>query len=335
MMAEEDEDESPHMNMDETDEEVQDIGPAFDDDLDSDVINFTIEEDDYVFMTMVHPVNPHHFVRASSMVSGRLAEASAKNSKPKCFEDTVPTSLHAYADVFSEMAFDSLPERRKWDHAIELEREPSPRFRKVYPMTLIEQTKMDAFLEKALATGRIRQSKSPLRAPVFFIKKKDGKLHFVQDYRALNTITRKNRYPLPLINDLIHWLKDARYFTKLDVHWGYNNVRIREGDEWKAVFRTNRGLFEPLVMYFGLTNSPATFQMMMNEIFQDLITEGIVSVYLNDILIFTNSLEEHRQITRLVLDCMREHKLYLRPEKCEFEKTRIEYLDITRWKWIR
>jgi hypothetical protein len=90
----------------------------------------------------------------------------------------------------------------------------------------------------------------------------------------------------------------------------------------------NRGLFEPLVMYFGLTNSLATFQTMMNEIFQDLITDGIVSVYLDDILIFTNSLEEHHQITRLVLDRMRKHKLYLRPEKCEFKKTRIEYLGV-------
>jgi hypothetical protein len=90
----------------------------------------------------------------------------------------------------------------------------------------------------------------------------------------------------------------------------------------------NRGLFEPLVMYFGLTNSPATFQTMMNEIFQDLITEGIVSMYLDNILIFTNSLEEHRQITHLVLNRMREHKLHLQPEKCEFEKTRIEYLGI-------
>jgi hypothetical protein len=90
----------------------------------------------------------------------------------------------------------------------------------------------------------------------------------------------------------------------------------------------NRGLFEPLVMYFGLTNSPATFQTMMNDIFQDLITEGVVSVYLNDILIFTNSLEEHHRITRLVLDRMREHNLYLQPEKCEFEKTWIEYLSV-------
>jgi hypothetical protein len=195
-------------------------------------------------------------------------------------------------------------------------------------MTLTEQTKMDAFLEETLATGHIRQSKSPLRAPVFFIKKKDGKLCFVQDYRALNAITRKNWYPLPLIDDLIHRLKGARYFTKLDICWGYNNVRIQESDEWKAAFRMNRGLFEPLVMYFRLTNSPATFQTMMNEIFQDLITEGVVSVYLDNILIFTNSLEEHHRITCLVLDRMREHKLYLRPEKCEFEKTKIEYLGV-------
>jgi hypothetical protein len=95
------------------------------------------------------------------------------------------------------------------------------------------------------------------------------------------------------------------------VHWGYNNVCIREGNEWKATFCTNRGLFEPLVMYFGLTNSPATFQTMMNEIFQDLTTEGVVSVYLDNILIFTNSLEEHCRITHLVLDHMHEHKLYL------------------------
>jgi hypothetical protein len=194
-------------------------------------------------------------------------------------------------------------------------------------MTLIEQTEMDIFLKEALTTGHIRQSKSRLGAPVFFIKKKDGKLRFVQDYRALNVITRKNRYLLPLIDDLIHRLKGAHYFTKLDVCWGYNNVCIREGNEWKAAFRTNRGLFEPIVMYFGLTNSPATFQTTMNEIFQDLITEGIVSVYLDDILIFTNSLE-HCWITCLILDHMHKHKLYLQPEKWKFEKTKIEYLSV-------
>jgi hypothetical protein len=149
---------------DETEEEGQDTCPAFDDNLDSEVDDFTIEEDDRIFMTMVHPVDPHHFVHASSMVSGCLVEAFAKNSKPKGFEDIVLTSLHTYADIFSETAFDSLPERRKWDHAIELEPEPSPGFCKGYLMTLTEQTEMDAFLEEALATGCIRQSKSPLGA---------------------------------------------------------------------------------------------------------------------------------------------------------------------------
>jgi hypothetical protein len=327
-MAEEDEEASPHVNVDETDEEAHDSCPVFDDDLESKNDDFTIEEDDHIFMAMVHLVDPHHFVHASSTVSGHLAEEFSKNSKLKSFEDIVLTSLHAYANIFSEMAIDSRPECHKWDHAIELERKPSPGFHKVYLITLTEQMEMDTFLEEALPTGCIRQSMSPLGAPVFFIKKKDGKLCFVQDYRALNAITRKHHYLLPLINDLIHRLKGARYFTKLDVCWGYNNVRIREVDEWKAAFRTNRGLFEPLVMYFDLTNSLATFQTMMNEIFQGLITEGIVSIYLDDILNFTNSLEEHRRITRLVLDCMRKHKLYLWPEKCEFEKTRIEYLGV-------
>jgi hypothetical protein len=137
-MVEEDEDESPHVNVDETDEEAQDTCPALDNDLDSDVDDIAIEEGDCVFMMMVHPVDPHHFVHALITVSGCLAEAFAKNSKPKNFQDIVPTSLHAYADVFSETAFDSLLERHKWDHTIELEHEPSPGFHKVYPLTLME-----------------------------------------------------------------------------------------------------------------------------------------------------------------------------------------------------
>jgi hypothetical protein len=134
-------------------------------------------------------------------------------------------------------------------------------------------------------------------SPVFFVKKKDGALRFVQDYRALNAMTVKNWYLLPLINNLINHLKGARFFMKLDV----NNVWIREGDKWKATFRTNWGLFEPLVMYFGLTNSPATFQMMMNNIFQDLILSGDVIVYLDEILIAHSNLIHHHEIVREVL----------------------------------
>src|ERR687896_2411396 len=163
-----------------------------------------------------------------------------------------------------------------------------------------------------------------MASPFFFVKKKDGKLHLVQDFRKLNKITVKNAYPLPLISDLLNQLRGARYFTKLDVWWGYNNVRIKKGDEWKAAFCTNHGLFKPLVMFFGLMNSPLTFQTMMNEIFQDLIAEGVVCIYLNEILIFSKTLAEHRRVTRLVLERLRQHHLYLKPEKCEFEKTQIE-----------
>jgi hypothetical protein len=130
---------------------------------------------------LIYLADPKRSINTTT-VSGRLAEASAKNSEPKGFEDIVPTSLHTYANVFSETAFNSLLEQHKWDHAIELERKPSPGFHKVYPMTLTEQMEMDVFLEEALATRRIRQSKSPLGALVSFIKKKDGKLRFVQDY---------------------------------------------------------------------------------------------------------------------------------------------------------
>jgi len=130
---------------------------------------------------------------------------------------------------------------------------------------------------------------------VFFIKKKDGSLRLVQDYQALNSMTVKNKYPLPLNSELVSQLRGARYFTKLDVHWGFNNVHIKPGDEWKAAFRTNRGLFEPLVMFFGMTNSPATFQTMMNDIFRNLIAEGIVVVYLDDILIFIKTEEKYVQ----------------------------------------
>jgi hypothetical protein len=192
-----DQDEATQVNTNETDEEVQGECPAFDDDLEFDADHIGIEEGDPVFMAMVHLVDPQHFVHAASMVSGRLAEASTKNSVPKGFHEVIPTAPHSYEDVFSEMAFNTLPQRQKWDHTIELECKPSPGFRKVYLMMLTKQTEMDAFLEEALATGRIRQSKSPLGALVFFIKKKDGKLHFIQDYQALNAIMQKIDTPSP------------------------------------------------------------------------------------------------------------------------------------------
>jgi len=141
-------------------------------------------------------------------------------------------------------------------------------------------------------------------------------------------MTVKNKYSLPLISELVSQLRRAKYFTKLDICWGFNNVCIKPGDEWKAAFWTNRGLFEPLVMFFGMTNSPATFQTMINDIFQDLIVEGIMVVYLDNILIFTRMEEEHAKAIKRVLQILQENKLFLHLEKCEFCKERIEYLGL-------
>ena len=228
--------------------------------------------------------------------------------------------------------FDKLPERKPWDHAIELVPDATPVSCKVYPMSVNEQQKLDEFLEENLRSGRIRPSKSAWASPFFFVKKKDGSLRPVQDYRKLNERTIKNRYPLPLISEMINLLKDAVYFTKFDVRWGFNNIRIKEGDEHKAAFLTNRGLYEPLVMFFGLTNSPATFQSTMYGLLKHLILAGKVMVYMDDILVFSKTLEEHREIVRQVLQILRENKLYLKAEKCDFEKTKIEYLGMIIWE---
>lgn len=236
--------------------------------------------------------------------------------------------IREFAPVFDKAAFGQLPPRRIWDHAIELKPDARPIKSKIYPLSKSEQVELDKFLDEHLASGRIRPSKSEYASPFFFVKKKDGTLRPVQDYRRLNEMTIKNRYPLPLVSNLMDKLKGARYFTKLDICWGYNNIQMKAGDEHKAVFLTNRGLFEPLVMFFGLTNSPATFQAMMNETFKDLIAAGHVVIYMDDILIFTDDIPTHELITRQVLALLQKENLYLKPEKCVFMAAKVEYLGV-------
>ena len=169
-----------------------------------------------------------------------------------------------------------------------------------------------------------------MASPFFFVSKKDGWLRPTQDYQYLNQWTIKNAHPLPLISDIMDKIKasGAKYFTKFDIRWGYNNIRIKEGDQWKAAFKTNIGLFEPMVMFFGLCNSPATFQAMMNDILKDELNDGWVIVYMDDILIFSKTKEWLEEMTKWVLQKLRENDLYLKPGKCEFCKTWIEYLGL-------
>jgi len=162
----------------------------------------------------------------------------------------------------------------------------------------------------------------------FFVGKKSGDLRPCQDYRYLNENTVKNAHPIPSIARIMDKLRGSNWFTKLDVRMGYNNVRIHGGDEWKAAFRTPNGLYEPTVMFFGMTNSPATFQSMMDHIFKDMIEEGGVIIYMDDILIHAKTMTKLDELTKKVLKILQNHELYLKTEKCEFEAQKLEYLGV-------
>jgi hypothetical protein len=181
------------------------------------------------------------------------------------------------------------------------------------------------YLIENLAKGFIQHSKSPAGAQILFVKKKDGSFRLSMDYRGFNKITKKNRYPLPLISGLLDWLHTGKIFTKLDLRGAYNLLRIRPGDEWKTTFRTRYGHFEYTIMPFGLTNAPAVFQHLMNDIFREYMDE-FVMVYLDDILIFSKDQETHDKHVRLVFATLREHGLYAKMEKCEFDKSSVAFL---------
>jgi hypothetical protein len=180
----------------------------------------------------------------------------------------------------------------------------------IYSLTPHETVALEEWLKDNLAKGYIQPSKSPWACSFFFVQKKDGKLRPV----PLNEITIVNAALLPLIGDLLDKLHGARYFTRFDLRSGYNNIRIKAGDEWKATFKTSFGLFEPLVMTFGLCNAPATFHMFMNTLFQDLIDQGHVVVYLDNILFFQDSQTKLTTLTHEVLRCLQDNHLFLKPE---------------------
>jgi len=168
---------------------------------------------------------------------------------------------------------------------------------KAYAMTLKEEEALNQWLDEQLKARLIIESKSRYAAPCFYIPKKDGSLQLVQDYRKLNQVMIKDKTPLPLIREVIDKLKEAKYFNKLDLIWEYNNVQIKEGDEWKTAFLTNKGLFKPQVIYFELCNSLGTFQRMMNSIFRKLLHEGVLANYMDDFIILVRAMEELEEQT--------------------------------------
>ncbi|KAK3547882.1 hypothetical protein QTP70_000339 [Hemibagrus guttatus] len=279
-----------------------------------------------------------------SWLSGELVRWSPTCLKG-CLRDPVPrpcrTSLvdeatpaahghlpHQYTDfveVFSKVRAARLPSHQVWDCAIDLLPNTSLPKGRIYPLSLPESKAMEEYIETALAAGHIRPSTSPAAAGFFFVGKRDGGLRPCIDYRGLNAITVRYPYPLPLVPAALEQLRGARVFSKLDLRSAYNLVRIHEGDEWKTAFHTTSGHYEYCVMPFGLTNAPAVFQALINGVFQDLLGKGVIA-YIDDILVYSSSMEEHVRMVREVLFRLQQHHLYVKLEKCEFHRSTVTFL---------
>ena len=240
----------------------------------------------------------------------------------------VPEKFHQWIKVFGKKQSERMPTRKLWNHAIDVKEGFMPKKRKVYPLSREEREEVREFVKEQLRKGYIRPLKSPQTALVFFVGKKNRKKRMVQDYHYLNEWTVKNNYPLPLISDVLENIGTKKVFTKMDLRWGYNNVRIKERDEWKAAFMTLEGSFEPTVMFFGLTNSPAIFQAMMNELLRDLTNMGKVAVFIDDVIVGTETEEGHNELVAEMIKRLEENKLYMKPEKCKWKVREIEFLGV-------
>ncbi|KAL0536859.1 hypothetical protein IC582_025822 [Cucumis melo] len=229
-----------------------------------------------------------------------------------------------YPDVFPE-ELPGLPPHREVEFAIELEPGTVPISRAPYRMAPAELKELKVQLQELLDKGFIRPSVSPWGAPVLFVKKKDGSMRLCIDYRELNKVTVKNRYPLPRIDDLFDQLQGATVFSKIDLRSGYHQLRIKEEDIPKTAFRSRYGHYEFIVMSFGLTNAPAVFMDLMNRVFREFL-DTFVIVFIDDILIYSKTEAEHEEHLRMVLQTLRDNKLYAKFSKCEFWLKQVSFL---------
>lgn len=237
----------------------------------------------------------------------------------------IPPELQDMADVMDIRNSDILPAVKNTDHPIDLQPGTQPPVGPIYPLSPKELQVLHDYIVENLAKHRIRPSQSPAASPVLFVPKKDGSFRLCVDYRGLNKITVKNRYPLPLISEILDRAKGAKFFTKIDVKDAYYRIRIREGDEWKTAFRTRYGLFEYMVMPFGLTNAPATFQNYIHQALGGLLDDCCIA-YLDDILILSSDRETHTKHIRAVLQRLRAAQLYCNLKKCSFYQDRVDFL---------
>jgi hypothetical protein len=230
--------------------------------------------------------------------------------------------LKEFDDVFATP--DALPPHRVYDHAISLEAQHAPINCRPYRYSPFQKDEIERQVAEMIKAGLIVPSMSPYASHVLLVKKKDGEWRFCVDYRRLNSSTIKNKFPLPVVDELFNELAGAQFFSKLDLRAGYHQIRMRESDEEKTAFKTHSGHFQFRVMPFGLTNAPATFQCLMNSIFSEQIRRCVI-VFLDDILVYSRSWLDHLTHLRLVLQTLRSHQLFAKISKCSFAQDSISY----------
>jgi hypothetical protein len=238
-------------------------------------------------------------------------------------EKAIQELLQEYQDVFSEPK--ALPPPRFYDHQIPLLPNAAPVNARPYRYSPHHKDEIEKQVKQLLEDGLIVHSTSPFASPVILVLKKDGCWRFCIDYRKLNSITVKNKFPMPLIDEILDELARTKYFTKLDMRSGYHQVRMKPKDEYQTAFKTHQGHYQFKVMPFGLTNAPATFKCVMNEVLKPFLCK-FVMVFLDDILIYSQTMDLHLKHIRLVLQKLREHKFYMKVSKCSFAQTKLEYL---------
>ena len=255
-----------------------------------------------------------------------MCQQGHSSNETETIKSQLPTEYADFAHVFSEQAANKLPPHRSYNHRINfIPNSPFPKT-KMFPIPHHHLSALKAYIKENLEKGFIEHSSSPIASPLFFIPKKNtNELRPIIDYREVNAITKKGQYPIPIMRDLLDRIAGAKMFTKFDLKGAYNLIRMADGEEWKTSFKTPLGQYQYKVMPFGLTGAPGTFQHFMNSILNDHINDCCV-VYLDDILIYSKSKEEHIKHVQTILKILSDNSLYVKLSKSEFHVKETDFL---------